>query len=226
MEQKQIALDLTKKFELNLEKAQIFNIPTMTTKLAVDRSGSMFEEFRDGWVDHTIDLFIAAAMKFDDNGSLDMGFFNHNFQKAPSANVNDIGIYTKKHRISADGGTSYVPILENMIEIEQEGLLDKIKGLFGSKKQPKRPVYLGMITDGDSTDQIEFEQLLNKLENSGTFIQIIGLGNQLNRNYLNRLQGQFKNVSFVHLVNPKSVSDDMFYELISNEQFKNWLQTV
>lgn len=110
-----ILLDLKKTFELNLEKAGILNVPILQARAAIDKSGSMEELFLSGWVDNTLDLFIGAALKFDDNGELEVGWFDNDFHQTPVATENDAGTYhaKKAKNIRAEGGTCYAPIIEN-----------------------------------------------------------------------------------------------------------------
>lgn len=97
-------LDLNKALELNLQKAQIFTPIKMSVKLAVDKSGSMDDEFRCGWVQDTIDLFLAAAMKFDDDGKMEIGFFNTEFKRTRDVTIDDAHTYIKKEGIYESGG--------------------------------------------------------------------------------------------------------------------------
>jgi hypothetical protein len=203
-------LDLTKSLELNLAKAQIFTPITMAVKIAVDKSGSMDDEFRCGWVQDTIDLFLAAAMKFDDDGKMEMGFFNTKFERTPDATVDDHGTYIRKHRISAGGGTSFA---------------DAIKGLKGSNKsgffsfgKKATPTYLALITDGENNDKPEFEKQLDSLEN--TFVQIVAIGNGCDKRYLDAIAAKYDTVEVLYIPNPKAVDQNKFYELLLNEEFK------
>jgi uncharacterized protein with von Willebrand factor type A (vWA) domain len=203
-------LDLTKSLELNLAKAQIFTPITMAVKIAVDKSGSMDDEFRCGWVQDTIDLFLAAAMKFDDDGKMEMGFFNTKFERTPDATVDDHGRYINKHGIRAGGGTSFA---------------DAIKGLKGSNKsgffsfgKKATPTYLALITDGENNDKPEFEKQLDSLEN--TFVQIVAIGNGCDKRYLDAIAAKYDTVEVLYIPNPKVVDQNKFYELLLNEEFK------
>lgn len=223
-------LDLSKKFELNLAKAQIFNIPKMDTKLAVDCSGSMDDEFRCGWVDKTIDLFIAAALKFDDNGVLEIGFFNHGYIDTPDATINDAGNYTRKHNIRANGGTNYTPAIEalaNSASVAQAAT-GFLKGLFGKKEDSvsssAKPAYIGMITDGDAGDFGEFLNFINKMDRRN-YLQLIAIGTQINMRTLNQAAA-LPNVGVIHLKNPTSVTDDQFYEQLCNDELKAWVTSL
>lgn len=205
-----IQLDLRKSLELNLVKANIFTPITMAVKLAVDKSGSMDDEFRCGWVQDTIDLFLAAAMKFDDDGKMEVGFFNTSFKRTPDATADDHAKYINKHRITAGGGTCFA---------------DAIKGLKGSNKggffgfgAKPTPVYLALITDGDNNDRYEFEAQLDSLEN--TFVQIVAIGNGCNTRYLDAIAAKYDTVEVLYIPDPKSVDQNKFYELLLNEEFK------
>lgn len=206
-------LDLTKALELNLEKAQIFTPITMAVKLAVDKSGSMDDEFRCGWVQDTIDLFLAAAMKFDDDGKMEMGFFNGSFDRTPDATVDDAGVYIRKHRISAGGGTNFAGAIKGL-----KGSAAK-RGLFGfGAAKNQTPTYLALITDGQNNDQHEFESQLDSLEN--TFVQIVAIGVGCDKRYLDYIGAKYDTVEVLYIPNPKAVDQNKFYELLLNEEFK------
>jgi uncharacterized protein YegL len=203
-------LDLTKALELNLEKAQIFEPITMAVKLAVDKSGSMDDEFRCGWVQDTLDLFLAAAMKFDDDGKMEIGFFNTSFKRERDMTVNDAGTYIRAERISAGGGTCFADAIKSL-KGSNKG------GLFGFGKKPT-PTYLALITDGDNNDKYEFEAQLDSLEN--TFVQIVAIGNGCDKLYLDKVAAHYDTVEVLYVPDPKSVDQNRFYELLLNEEFK------
>lgn len=203
-------LDLTKALELNLEKAQIFTPITMAVKLAVDKSGSMGNEFANGWVQDTLDLFLAAAMKFDDDGVMEIGFFNSSFDRTPDMTVDDAHTYIRDNRIFAGGGTNFADAIK--------GLKGKNKsGFFSFGKKPT-PVYLALITDGENADKREFEAQLDSLEN--TFVQIVGIGTGVNKRYLDAIAAKYDTVEVLYIPNPKAVDQNKFYELLLNEEFK------
>jgi len=239
-------LDLSKKFELNLTKSGILVIPTLAARLAVDKSGSMEEEFRDGLVDRTIALFSAAALKFDDDGQLEMGFFNNYIERTPDATANDNGNYLKRVRQSAGGGTSYAPIV---VEFESKRVADTApaapapapekKGFFSSifgKKEEVAPVatglkagecavraYVGIITDGDANDNRQFEAVLSKTSGD-TFFQFIAIGTGVRTEYLTAIAAQYPHVSFMHLPDPKNTTDEQFYEKLCNAKLASWIK--
>lgn len=215
-------LDLTKSLELNLTKAEIYNVPDMAVKLLVDKSGSMSSNFHSGWVQNTIDLFLAAAMKFDDDGQLQIGFFNSAFHQTPDVTEADAGTYIDRLGIYADGGTSFADGIE-----EFKGKSGSTKpGFFGrlaGKQEVKNtPVYIAMITDGENNDHALFEKQVAFLDN--TFLQIVGIGSGVNKSYLDSVAKKYNNVSVIYLNNPQDVTADKFYELLLNAQLKAFIK--
>lgn len=222
-------LDLTKSLELNLQKAEIYTVPVMAVKLLVDRSGSMSSEFASGWVQSTIDLFLAAAMKFDDDGVMQIGFFNTRFIETPEVTESDAGKYINANGIFADGGTSFAEGLrkfkyssEDVVE-EKRGFLSSIFSRKANQKSAEKPtpVYIAMITDGENSDKRDFETQLASLEN--TFVQIVGIGTGVDQKYLNAVASRYENVSVLYLPNPKTVTADSFYDKLLNDDLKKFI---
>jgi hypothetical protein len=228
-----VVLDLKKKFELNLEKAGILNVPILQARVAIDKSGSMSGLFSNGWVNNTLDLFIGAALKFDDNGELEVGFFNDKFEEAPVAVAADGGVYmqTKGRRHHADGGTYFAPIIESFenwpVAVEQPKKPGFFARMLGAKEEPAKAeeqlrAYVGIITDGVNGDKGDFERKLN--ETSGnTFYQFIGIGSGVDTAYLTALSNRFKHVGFVHIPDPTRMTPDSFYEQLCNPKFAAWI---
>lgn len=235
-------LDLSKKFTLNLEKVGVLQIPTLRTKLAVDKSGSMENEFQDGLVDRTIALFTGAALKFDDDGKLEMGFFNHGMTLTADAEASDNGNYLRRVRQQAGGGTAYAPIIEAFEgrrvpaapapAPEKKGFLS---ALFGRGKSAPAPAenpndsefrsYVGIITDGDAGDERKFEAELAKTSGD-TFYQFIAIGTGVTTRYLTGVAERYPHVAFLHIPQPKKVTDDEFYELLCNDKFAAWIKSA
>lgn len=235
---KQVVLDMAKKFELNMEKKGIITFPILRTRAAIDNSGSMSNNFSNGYVGKSVDRFIAAALKFDDNGELEIGFFNTTFTETPVATLEDAGQYmtTKGRNIYANGGTEFAPIVEWTLEedtregvVQPTGFLGGLKKLFGAKPESSLPdcgQYTGIITDGSlngGSSVSRFESMLKKTDAKDSFFQFIGIGNQVDTDYLNSVSSRFPNVGFVHIPNPSQIDDDAFYALLANDKFVGWV---
>jgi hypothetical protein len=259
-----IILDLNKKFVLNLEKAGIVNVPILQARAVIDKSGSMSGLYESGWVSNVLNLFIGAALKFDDNGELEVGFFNDSFIQTPVATADDADTYfsTKARGLRADGGTHYAPFIaafDNGLLAERQALADKAAGkrvqenapatggffnklvssVFGSSKKEKDRVveidspssavvggiqlstelqdglraYVGVITDGENSDDSEFVPLF----------QFILIGHGVHPKKLEKLAEKHKHIGVVHIKDPLSMTPDSFYQALCNEKFKAWI---
>lgn len=238
-------ISLEKKLTISLEKAGFVKIPKMEVKALIDKSGSMSDEFACGWVQSTLDLFLAAALKFDDDGALQVGFFNTLFDQTPDMVESDAGVYVKKYNIRATGGTYFAegvkafkadgaPSVPStpVVEAPKVGFFGR---MFGSTPAPQvsqvvvetpvvksgMPTYIAMITDGENGDKREFEQQLSTLGN--TFLQIIGIGNQVDKRYLDRVANMYDNVSVMYIPNPAAVDDAGFYDMLFNSDLKKFI---
>ena len=223
-------LNLTKKLELNLTKAGFTTIPIMAVKMAIDKSGSMYEEFRDGFVEKAIELFMGAAAKFDDNGQLEYTFFNSSADPVKTIGVAD---YDRIRIPEANGGTNYTPALRALIEtdpadaqVEKPGFFGK---LFGSKPAPTNNGtaadlnYVAFLTDGDAADTSRTLDYIKSLDDN-TFVQFIAIGTQLNMNTLAELGGR-KNTSHFVIPNPGKLTAEELYEKIANQKLLTWVNS-
>ena len=223
-----LTLDLTKKIELSLEKAGIVNVPRLEVRLAVDESGSMQDEYRDGLVDAIIDRFIVAAMKFDDNQSLDVAFFNDSIREAPSALAEDVGSYiARKFPRRQWGGTSYAPIVTMFETRQAEPVVTKgLFGLGGGSKQAdgtsKYRGYVAVITDGDNMDKATFERAMDRTSGD-TYFEFIAIGTDIHPRYLTEIANRYSNVGFTHIKSPKTIGDQEFYDALINDKLVAWL---
>lgn len=239
-------ISLEKKLTISLEKAGFVKIPKMEVKALVDKSGSMGDEFACGWVQSTLDLFLAAALKFDDDGALQVGFFNTSFTRTPDMVVSDAGVYVSNYGIRASGGTCFAdgvkafktgseatPVRAPVAEAPKVGFFGR---MFGSTPTPSvaqvvveapvatktgLPTYIAMITDGENSDKTAFETQLSALGN--TFLQIIGIGNGVDKRYLDRVANMYDNVSVMYIPNPVAVDDAGFYDMLFNSDLKKFI---
>lgn len=213
-------LDLTKALDDNLAKHGVVDVPKMEVKLAVDRSGSMTGNFRTGVVDAMVDIFIAAALKFDDNGSLEMGFFNEGMEATPQATADDLHGYTKRHNVYADGGTNYAPIIRQFETGNAvTGFLSRVASVF-SKKQ-RKPAFAAIITDGDNWDVDEFNTEFAKTSGD-TFWLFIAIGDDITSSTLARA-AQVPHAELIRIRDPRAITPDEFYNMICNDKFVAWL---
>lgn len=242
-------LDLNKAFVLNLDKAGVDTtaIPMMEVRAAIDKSGSMHSNFRNGFVDAIINRFLGVAMSFDDNGSVEVGFFNHAWEEAPEAVPSDIGNYLRKSGQGADGGTNFADIFRNFETrrpgrggAPAAGVTGLLAKMFGGSKaaDTSAPMdnpagcavkgmraYVAIVTDGENSDKAAVEEELRNTSGE-VFYQFIAIGNGVDRSYLNGLASRYPHVSAVYFPNPASVSEDDFYAELVNPTFTAWMATA
>lgn len=236
-----ILLNLTKAFELNLEKAGVTTIPILEVMLAIDKSSSMDELYRGGYVDRAVNLFLPLALKFDDNGQIEVGFFNNSYHPAPFALAEDCGKYLRKSGQSPNGGTCFAPIIE-AFETKRSGgtvteqVVTKAKGLWGrltgktetttvttaAPQQTEFRAYAAVITDGANFDKREFEAELAKT-GGDTFYQFIGIGSGVETRYLTEMAAKYPHIAYFELRDPSNFTDDDFYKAIVNTKFTAWM---
>jgi hypothetical protein len=221
LSKKDIVLDLKKTFELNLRKVGLPENLVMRTKLGMDRSTSMEGLFRNGWVQNVFDLFLAAAMRFDDDGELEAGFFNTGHKEYPNATLDDAGVYIQRHGIKADGGTRFAPTIASMIP--SGGVRGIFSKILGAVTTPPAPIYMAMGTDGQNDDRKAFEKELERVSGTRSFIQIFGIGGSVDTDYLTRVARLYDNVAFFNIPNPNDLTPNSMYEAICNDKFVAWL---
>lgn len=112
-------IDLTKKAEqitFFLEKKGVTNAPTMRVCAALDVSGSMDDEIRDGSLQRAMDQLGGVGVKFDDNGEIDVWTFDTRSYYVGTWVPEDFGNFIKKNQIRSLGGTAYVPFMRDIYE--------------------------------------------------------------------------------------------------------------
>lgn len=217
-----VVLDLSKKFELDLKKVGFDTIPTMRTRLAVDKSGSMSSLFRNGFVEKTIELFMGAASNFDDNAELDYTFFNSSASKMKSIGIDS---YKSLSIPEATSGTNYVPALEQLVDMDAKKSTGIFGSMFGKKDIAVDPVYIGFITDGDASDFSESLKYMDKIKGTRNFVQFIVLGSGVTIQNMQRLSTN-ENVAFDVIQNPSNMTVDELYGIIANTKLLNWYKSL
>lgn len=215
-------LDLKKKFVLNLQKANI-NVPILQARAAIDRSSSMSDLYRNGWVSQVLDLFIGAALKFDDNGELEVGWFGRTFETTPNAVESDGGKYmtTKGRNIQLEGDTRFAPIIEsfeNWTDLDkpsstpvapqkEEGFLAlasrKVFGLFGKKESAP-------ATPAPTTATAPAEEQLR------AYVGIITDGANTDRNELEMILARTSGNTFYQFIGIGSGVDTPYLSRLAN----------
>lgn len=246
-----MAIDLLKKkVGIVLEKRKLPQV-TCEVKFALDISGSMQSLYENGTVQNLTDRLLAVASRFDDNGEMEVWTFTNDFDEAPVVTESMHEGYIDKHILRNSsiykwGGTSYAPVMGDIVKQsfteevkvvakseEKPGFLGK---LFGAKakvvetetfsvedRQPKFPIFVPFVTDGDNSDHAETERLIKECANKNIYWMMVGIGRE-SFTWLKKIADKYDNVGFIKIENLEKVSDEDFYMQLLNEEFCNWVK--
>jgi hypothetical protein len=228
-------IDLTKKASVVLEKKSLTGVQANIV-LAIDRSGSMAAEYRNGTVQEVVDRLLGIGMNMDSDKSIDVYQFNGGYNYVGNATEGNHENFVRENNMTVSGGTNYAPVMKAIIEkygkklsgVEKKGLLG---GLFGKKDSAEKftakiPTFVFFITDGENFDPIETEAVIREVANQPIFWQFVGIGYErfgfLQK--LDDLTGRFlDNADFFKVENIKTISDDELYNKLLTE-FPGWLE--
>lgn len=234
--------DLTKKaeaFTFELAKKGIVNAPTMRVCAALDISGSMSDEIADGSLQKVLDQLGGIAIKFDDNGEIDVWKFDDRSDYVGVWTPDDYQTYVKSARISSRGGTSYSPFINDINRQMFSGGTKQVtvekKGFFGTKKVvetqnvpgSREPVLVLVITDGEPmSDRLDrIKDALRACSSNPIFFAFVGLSNQhTSFPTLESLNKEFTNVGFVKM--RFGAPDEELYEQIITDKLVTFLQSA
>ncbi|SEK23701.1 VWA domain-containing protein [Ruminococcus albus] len=132
--------------------------------VVLDVSGSMTRAFQCGMVQATLERLLPLAMAFDDDGSMEVWTFDHEFKRYPPITRTNFYNYIADNKISARGATMYAPVLCDV-------------GRYFIQEEPaKIPTYVIFITDGDNADGPDTDKAIKALSHFPIFFQFVGIG--------------------------------------------------
>lgn len=203
---------LTKKtgIDLGSHKARVF--------VVMDRSGSMTNLFYSGAVQNVLTRLLPLALKFDDNGELEVYVFNRSCHQMPAMSLNNYSDYVEKRILKKgyypDGGTHYAPVIKQTIKDYDD-------------KNPC-PAFGIFITDGNNDDAMETDKAIRKSSKFKIFYQFVGIGREKFK-YLQKLDDldgrDVDNTAFIKVEDFASLSDDELYDKLL-AQYPQWLRAM
>ncbi len=233
---------------IQLEKHAITKVPPIRVGLALDVSGSAQGLYTSGVMQETVNRLQAIALKFDDNGELDMWTFANGFDRIETATAKDYNDYVKQHilnnrNISLWGGTEYAPVLEDMINFWFPGTTTSTApapkksggffgGLFGKKDEPLNVVASAtlalpamgiLVTDGANSDRATTARILKAAASTDVYWQMVGVGHSSHFEFLEEQADLLENVGFVNLSSLNISDEDLYAQLIA-EEFAGWVK--
>ena len=112
-----VRLKKEKNIDLSSHRARVF--------VVMDRSGSMTSLYQSGEIQNVLTRLLPLALKFDDNGELEVYVFNTSCIQMPSMNLSNYESYVKREIMNKgygpSGGTSYSPVIEKTMSIYDDG---------------------------------------------------------------------------------------------------------
>lgn len=202
--------------------------------VALDFSGSMSQLYKNGTVQKTVNRLVPLGLTFDDNGSIDMYLFHHEYMKMDDLNLSNYEHYITHVVMNSGyrmGGTNYAPVLKAIIE----GDVKNTGGFFGIGAKTTYvnpivdngdPTFILFITDGANADRGDTNTIIKRSSTMNVFIQFIGIGTD-QFDYLRKLddmKGRARdNTGFSKMESLENASDDVLYTNVL-EQFAQWLR--
>lgn len=232
-------ISLEKKAEkvgILLTKKGINQAPTMRVGIAIDVSGSMSGLYSSGALQTAFDQMMGVAVKFDDNGELDVFEFNHDCRYLGTSNPSNYADYVKKN-VHISGGTNYGPIVDQATKFffgggagdsgQKKGLLG---GLFGKKTETpaatavdNTPVLMLVLTDGEPGDSGPVLRMLEQNQSRPIYWHFVGIGgNRRSFPTIAKLADALPNVGEVYL-DRLQMSDDEIYEQLICDELVQWI---
>lgn len=228
---------------LSLEKREVRQPPTARCGLAIDLSGSMEGNFRNGNVQNIVFRLLAIANVFDDNSEMDMWGFNTSVVQLEGATPDNFETYVQKEILDAGhfgGGTAYAPCLKAISEFyypENDSSSKKSSAktgffgkLFGKSETTEvmtqakpDPAFVMFLTDGlsDSTDIMRVNKILTEAQSKDIYWVLVGVGTSESFSNLKRLADAYPNVGFVSFESLE-IDDEELYDSVIGQEFLDW----
>lgn len=196
--------------DLSQHRARVF--------VVIDRSGSMSHLYRNGDVQEVLTRLLPLALKFDDNGELEVYVFNNSCRQLASMTLSNYENYVQTEILSKGygpgGGTSYSPVIEQTMDIYNDGSPYPAFGIF--------------ITDGENDDRSQTDRAIRKSSKYKIFYQFVGIGYE-SFSYLQKLDDldgrAVDNTAFVKVEDFARLNDDQLFNKLL-EQYPQWLQAM
>ena len=208
-------IDLTKKATITLEKKNLQNVVARVV-VVLDRSGSMYEQYRNGDIQKAMDKLLPIALMFDDDGQLDTWAFSERSIHLSEISLDNIKNYLNNEKGGWDkwriGAINDEPVV-----------MEKIIDMYEDSNDP---AYIIFISDGGIYKENHIKRLLIESSSKPIFWQFVGIGGN---NYgileeLDTMGGRvIDNANFFDIDNIDSLSDEELYDKLLNE-FPSWLK--
>jgi hypothetical protein len=132
----------------------------------IDVSGSMQGEFNNGTVQDTVERLMPLALRFDDNGEMEIYRFSGTCNSCKNVGMGNIKDFVNQNIAKGAqwNGTEYAPIFE------------AIYSDYVEKNTSILPTFVVVVTDGDCSDKHLAEQAIKQISQFNIFFKFIGIG--------------------------------------------------
>lgn len=189
--------------------------------MCCDVSGSMFDMYRNGRVQRTLDKCFAFATTLSEACTMDLWAFGAKSRQFGAVTMDNVRDYTFAE---AGGFERWMSLLNHQYNNEPEAMRD-ITMIYGGTQEPTVVLFL---TDGRLSSDWEIEEILIKTSRFPIFWQFIGLhGEQFGvLDALDRIDGRHtENAAFLKADDIDDLSDnDLYEELLSGAE--RWLDEL
>lgn len=207
---------------ISLEKKSGYSFENHKAKVAVvlDYSGSMSNQYRSGKIQNLLTRLMPLALKFDDNGELDVWIFDDKYERIESMTLNNFDTFVKNEILSLNrhmGCTSYSPVLKDVLKkyFKEDVATSDI------------PSFVIFITDGSNDDKRETDKVIIKSSHKNIFIQFVGTGEYEEFSYLRKLDDlsgrPVDNTGFIRVKDMHGLGDEELFNMLL-EQYPDWLK--
>lgn len=213
-----ISLDKTL---INLSKDKGISLEKHRAKVAVvmDYSYSMEMLYSGGAVQDVLTRIMPLALRFDDDGELDVWLFTSKSKRVEPMDLNNFETYVKKVVKKSGfsmGSTYYAPVLGDVLD----------KYFIEEKETSEIPTFVIFITDGENMDEGKTDKVVRESAEKNIFIQFVGIGDEEFK-YLSKLDDltgrPIDNTGFIKVSDMAGLSDDELYNMLL-DQYPEWLR--
>jgi stress response protein SCP2 len=225
-------LSLVKTAGVSLQKKGLSE-HTARVALVLDISGSMSKLYRSGAVQELAERVLALALRFDDDGEVDVWLFGERVHQPDGGLTLDnyksrIAELIRRHSLEYD--TKYGTAMSAVR-----------KHYFGAAKDRSEaypdtvPVYCMFLTDGAPSDKGVATKQVKNSSFEPIFWKFMGIGSPSTFSYLNKLDNEVKgryvdNADFFsvterELTGSNTISDDDLFDRLM-EEYPAWLATA
>lgn len=251
-------IDLEKrvhKVTVELAKHNILKAPTLRVGLSLDISGSTSHLYKNGIIQQVVDRLLALAIKFDDDGSMDMWAFSNDFSRLKPATADVFNGYVDREimnnsSINKWSGTSYAPVMGDVVNMyfneaddapaaAAGGFFKSLLAFFMGPPPSSAPSQAGavvaeegdpvlnlFVTDGDNNDKDATAKLLRAAaKDHKVYWQMVGVGSPDEFAFIESMAKELPNVGFVNLSSLKMGEDELYSRIIT-AKLCNWVSAL